>query len=233
MSANKFSINTFITQTGEILPSINGFDITNLNQLRIVTEDADNSNVIDIKVRIKGQTSFTTLISVTGSVNTVVDIETYDEIKLECTTYATTGIRVKVVAVGFAIQKSGAFEYNNFASFPTASGSGNFAWDSANSIMYYDEPSSKTWVQITGGGGGSGNYFPETVRSITAGEITTKSITLGGTPTDANKTRFFIDGAPTLTYGVDFTVSGNVLTWNGLGLDGIIEENDKVFVTYN
>ena len=233
MSANKYALNTHITTTGEISPSQNGGDIANLNQLRVVIEDAGNSNTIDIRVRIAGQSTFTTLTTVTGSVNTVIDIETYDQIKLFCTSYETSAVRVKVVVAGFKTQKSGAFEYPTFGDFPNATGSGNFAWDTANSNMYYDEPSSKTWVQISGVGGGSGNYFPEAVRAITAGELAAKQITLAGTPTDANKTRLFIQGGPTQVYGDDFTVSGNVLTWNGLGLDGIIEENDKIFITYN
>jgi hypothetical protein len=230
MSARKFSIKEYITTSGEIRPSVNGLDISNLNQLRVVVEDAGGSNAIEVKVKLNGQSSFTTLTTITGSDTQVIDIETYDRIKLECTTL--DGSRVLVVAVGFAIQKAGAFEYTDLASFPTPSGSGNFAWDTASQIMYYDEPSSATWVQITGSGA-SGSYFPEDVKPLSAGEITAKAITLLQAPTSASKTRLFVEGAPTQVYGVDFTVSGTTLSWSGLGLDGVLVENDNIFVTYN
>ena len=233
MSVKKFSINTYIQNSGEILPSVTGYDIKHVNQLRIVTEEAGNTNTIDIRVRIKGQSTFTTLTTITGSVNTVIDIETYDEIKLFCTNFDTLNQRVLIIAVGFQIQKSGAFEYPNVASFPPATGSGNFAWDSDNQIMYYDEPSSSMWIQLTSGGGGTTNYFPEIVKMVNAGEILAKSITLAQAPTEVEKTRLFIKGGPIQVYGDDFTVFGTTLTWNGLGLDGLIEENDKIFVTYN
>jgi hypothetical protein len=233
MSA-KFGINTKFFSTGQITENPRGSSIKNDNQLRIVVEDVNPGNTIDIKVKLNGQSAFTTLTTITGNQpqGVLIDIETYDLILIECSNFDSSNFG-RLIAASFTRQKSGAFEYTDAGSFPPATGSGNFAWDTTNQIMYYDEPSSQMWVQITGAGAGSGNYFPEIVRSVSAGEISAKQITLAQAPTDIEKTRLFIKGGPIQVYGDDFTVSGTTLSWSGLGLDGLIEESDKIFVTYN
>lgn len=69
--------------------------------------------------------------------------------------------------------------------------------------------------------------------TITALMIFNKSLTLASAPTTSGQTVLMHTSGPAQKYGVDFTVSGTTLTWNGLGLDGVIAENDVVIVQYD
>lgn len=68
--------------------------------------------------------------------------------------------------------------------------------------------------------------------TITALMITNKQLTLLNTPAISVNTKVDVIGGSAQYYGVDFTVSGNVLSWNGLGLDGEIIENDVLRIGY-
>lgn len=63
--------------------------------------------------------------------------------------------------------------------------------------------------------------------------ITNKSVTLSGTPANAASTVLHVQGAPHQTYGSDFSVSGTTLSWNGLGLDGLLEVGDSLTVIFD
>lgn len=76
-------------------------------------------------------------------------------------------------------------------------------------------------------------YKPLEPIELTATDISNKFITLPNTPTDPDKTQLFIIGGTTALYGEDFTVSGNSLSWNGLGLDGLLSEFDQLVVLTN
>lgn len=69
-------------------------------------------------------------------------------------------------------------------------------------------------------------------RTISAGEESAKQLTLGATPATANKTILDVRGAGAQFYTDDYTVSGAVLSWSGLGLDGVLTAGDKVRITY-
>lgn len=76
-----------------------------------------------------------------------------------------------------------------------------------------------------------GSQFVE-YHTLSGGEITAKQITLSGTPTVANKAVLdVIQGGPQ-AYTADFTVSGNVLGWSGLGLDGVLVAGDVLRIQY-
>lgn len=70
-------------------------------------------------------------------------------------------------------------------------------------------------------------------RTISAGENTAKQLTLAATPGTPTEVMLAIAGAPTQVYGLDFTVSGSVLSWSGTALDGILSTGDQVLITYN
>lgn len=82
------------------------------------------------------------------------------------------------------------------------------------------------------GGGSSSNRFVE-LHILSAPEAAAKQFTLGATPTTANFTVLEIAGAPSQYYGDDFVISGNILDWSGLGLDGILDTGDKLTIIYN
>jgi hypothetical protein len=69
-------------------------------------------------------------------------------------------------------------------------------------------------------------------RQITSGEITAKQLTLASAP--STPTHVLVDavGGSTLQFGSDFTITGTTLSWNGLGLDGVIAINDVLRIQY-
>ena len=69
-------------------------------------------------------------------------------------------------------------------------------------------------------------------RTLTAGEIAAKEITLGQTPKTANKVILDVPSGTPQEYAVDFTVSGTTLSWNGLGLDGALISGDVIRIMY-
>jgi hypothetical protein len=69
-------------------------------------------------------------------------------------------------------------------------------------------------------------------RTISAGEITAKQLTLAFTPALAGKTMVDVIGGSAQHYGVDFIVSSNVLDWDGLGLEFELNANDVIRINY-
>lgn len=68
--------------------------------------------------------------------------------------------------------------------------------------------------------------------TLTEEEIDQKYISLAKTPNNPIKVLLTVYGALASFYGLDFTVSGNVLTWNELGLDGLLNSGDILQVVY-
>lgn len=68
--------------------------------------------------------------------------------------------------------------------------------------------------------------FTVRYHEITAPEAAAKELTLAATPSVPSNVILDIIGGSSQRYGVDFSVSGNVLTWDSLGLDGVINVGD-------
>lgn len=276
MASKSLEITKYFTQA-ELLQGTEdgGFEIGNLEKARVVIENAGGGNEVVLRVKIKGQSSYTTLTTLTGNTNVLVDIRTYDLLQIECTTHSGTP---KFILVGYELPSNPAATYDDFASFPTASGSGDFAWDTDTQTMYFDEPATSTWITITGSGGGpspltstyvgygsganeltgeSAFTYNATTNTMTVenisldgtsvnetlyktetftlllANINTASVTLSATPATASKTRLIPEGGPEAFYTTDFTVSGSLVSWSGLGLDGILEVGDKITIVYS
>lgn len=69
-------------------------------------------------------------------------------------------------------------------------------------------------------------------RTITVGEAAAKSLTLSATPLSAGKVMLDVIGGSAQEYSVDYIVSGTTLSWNGLGLDGVLASGDKLRIHY-
>lgn len=68
---------------------------------RVVVENVGGTNEVVVRGRIKGQTAFQTLSTITGpSSGTTVDTSLVDELQFECTTYDASGAP-KLIASGF------------------------------------------------------------------------------------------------------------------------------------
>lgn len=68
--------------------------------------------------------------------------------------------------------------------------------------------------------------------TLSAQNILDKQITLSGTPTSTQAVRLVIVGGIQQLPVVDFEIQGQNLTWAGLGLDGFLEQNDILIVSY-
>jgi hypothetical protein len=69
-------------------------------------------------------------------------------------------------------------------------------------------------------------------RTITAGEASNKELTLIESPKSASEVMLDIISGGPMFYGSDFSVLGLVLTWDGLGLDGLLASGDRVRIVY-
>ena len=90
-------LNRQITSSG----SLGLFDITDDLVIRVVIEGAGASNAIVIRGRVRGESAFNTLKTITGSTSTTVTVATYEEIQIDCTTYDALGLGVKIIVTSF------------------------------------------------------------------------------------------------------------------------------------
>lgn len=70
-------------------------------KVRFVTSFAGPANLFRVRARIVGQGSWNTIANLTGIVNTVVDVFTWDEIEVICLVYDSSVNSVKIVATSF------------------------------------------------------------------------------------------------------------------------------------
>jgi hypothetical protein len=77
------------------------------------------------------------------------------------------------------------------------------------------------------GSGASVTVFNYTLNST---DIDNKFINLPFQPLSPSSVRLNIVGGIEQVNGVDFTVSGSILSWNGLGLDDFLEEGDTLII---
>lgn len=88
--------------------------------------------------------------------------------------------------------------------------------DSAGSVAYFTGDSGVEFESIT----------------LNSGMISAKQFTLAGTPQVGKGILLVPKNGPPQVEGLDYTVSGQVISWNGLGLDGLLEENDILAIYY-
>lgn len=110
-----------------------------------------------------------------------------------------------------------------------------FRVNEANQIEFADLPYVKDMGQLSiGGSGGNGSgqgYFLSENFTINSTMLSTKSLTLTNTPILPSKVLMLPVGGPVQSvFANDFTVTGNVISWSGKNLDGILSVNDKVIV---
>jgi len=86
-------------------------------------------------------------------------------------------------------------------------------------------------ITVTNTGSGSTTENVE-YRTLSAGEATAKALTLSATPITAAKTVVDAIGGCGQVYSADFIVVVNILSWSGLGLDGILAAGDILRIAY-
>lgn len=82
------------------------------------------------------------------------------------------------------------------------------------------------------GSGGSDSTVEIEYRTISGPEDAAKQLTLAIAPVDVSKVQLGIRGGGTQILGTDFTVSGSILSWNGLALDGVLTSGDQITILY-
>ena len=74
--------------------------------------------------------------------------------------------------------------------------------------------------------------YTETI-TISGVQASSKQFTTSNNITSTSSIIFLPQGGTAQFYGDDYTVVGsNVISWNGLGLDGILASGDKIFISY-
>lgn len=68
--------------------------------------------------------------------------------------------------------------------------------------------------------------------TLTQTDIDNKYITLNITPIVPESLTVSPVGGPEQLYGIDYEITGNILSWDGLGLDGILDNTDKLIIRY-
>jgi hypothetical protein len=76
------------------------------------------------------------------------------------------------------------------------------------------------------------NVFKVEHRTLTAAEVAAKQLQLDETPVSPSEILVDIQGGSSAFYGDDFIVSGDLVQWNGLGLDGLLAAGDKLRIGY-
>lgn len=79
-------------------------------------------------------------------------------------------------------------------------------------------------------GKGAGSYVDRI--ELTAQDIQNKFITLKFRPLDSSKVILTPEGGISQVRGIDFEVFGDSIVWEGLGLDGFLDEDDVLVVQY-
>ena len=117
-------------------------------------------------------------------------------------------------------------------------GSGSVAYDINDWIVHNGliwEKLDAENVQSVNGATGvvSVPIFKPEFRTITVGEAAAKSLTLAYTPVTPSEVCLDVVGGAVQFYGDDYSVSGTTLSWNALGLDGVLDSGDKIRIMYS
>lgn len=101
-----------------------------------------------------------------------------------------------------------------------------------NNKLYYKDDLGIEYEILAGttpsGGGYEVEYF-----TVSAAQALAKEIELSGTPSNPNKTLMDIaNGGGPQIYALDFSVSSNIVSWDGTRLDGILGEGDEVRIIW-
>jgi hypothetical protein len=68
---------------------------------------------------------------------------------------------------------------------------------------------------------------------LTTQTVADKKVTLTNLPAFPDSLILNLEGGTLQRYGIDYTVNGQELSWNGLSLDGFLEPDDKLIIYYD
>lgn len=136
------------------------YDIADESKIRVVVENAAAGNTVLVKARIKGQAEFEVIKELTGSISQVVNVFTYDEIQIECSSYASSSDFIKILASSFSQAGGSAIDSIGVASGEDLTDLETFSFISSDgSISIVGDNVDKT-INLTTAGGSSSAYSP-------------------------------------------------------------------------
>lgn len=102
-------------------------------------------------------------------------------------------------------------------------------YSKADKKLYYKDDTGAEYE--LGAVSGAANIKVEYV-TFDEAAITNKEVTLALTPAEAESVTWDIISGSAQVYSEDFTVTGNVLSWSGKPLDGLLAVGDSCRITY-
>lgn len=100
-------------------------------------------------------------------------------------------------------------------------------YDTTNKVYYGGDGATQGGYPI-----GSGVSKIVSVITLTQQDIQSKSVTLENAPPIPSLVSLTPEGGIPQIYGIDYTVSGNILSWNNLGLDNYLDAGETIVVSY-
>ena len=85
---------------------------------------------------------------------------------------------------------------------------------------------------VSGSSGGGGGTKRTQYKTLSPAEALAKTITLNDTPSDPDLVTLDVIGGSSQINSFDYQVTGDQLTWNGLGLDLTLETGDRLRIIY-
>lgn len=99
---------------------------------------------------------------------------------------------------------------------------------STNSLFAWN---GSAWIEITPSGGASTTKIEKF--TLSSGQISAKQLTLSSIPSSPSTSVVLVEGGPNQLFTTDYTISGNVLSWNGLGLESLLAAGEQLQIIYN
>lgn len=121
---------------------------------------------------------------------------------------------------------------NTSGALPTQANDGDLAVTLDDNKLYFYDTSSSTWIDLTLGGGGGTDTYRTEYKVLSADDIVAKQISLANTPVSSSGVSVDIVGGAIQKAADDFVVSGNLISWSSKALDGVLEENDVIRISY-
>jgi hypothetical protein len=81
-------------------------------------------------------------------------------------------------------------------------------------------------------GSTSSTLWVQEIITLTEEIVLNGQLTLSETPSTGSAISLVPVGGPSQIDSIDFIVTGNIVSWVGLGLDGILESGDKLVFYY-
>lgn len=99
----KHTLRNVFSATGPVLTNsdVSPFDVRSEQQLVVAVENVGVTNEVEVKGRIQGQSSWTTLDTIVGASQSTIDITLIDEVYYECTVYDPSGSATLVASAFF------------------------------------------------------------------------------------------------------------------------------------